>query len=104
MKKWIFAIIVIVVIQQWSVLTAEPLSQNNSVELYATQWCKYCKKARNLLDKHNVKYVEYDIEKSKENFDKYKRIGGRGIPVLVINGNVINGYNADKILNLLSES
>ena len=104
MKKWIFAIIIIVVIQKWDVITAKPINPNSQVVLYATSWCKYCKKARVLLEEYDVKYVEYDIEKSQEGADKYNKIGGKGIPVLVINGVVVNGFNAKKILNLLRKT
>jgi glutaredoxin len=104
MKKWIVLVIIVVIIQKWDVITAKPIDVNADVVMYTTEWCPYCKKARSFLDENNVKYVEYDIEKSSEGRAKYNNIGGRGIPVLVINGSVLNGYNPKKIINLLKET
>lgn len=73
---------------------------DGKVILYATSWCGYCQKARELLEENHIPYVEYDIEKSAEGNTQYQTLGGRGIPVLLINGEVVKGYNPDKILSL----
>jgi len=104
MKKWIFVAVLILIIQKWDVITAKPINPNTQVVLYATSWCKYCKKARRLLDDNGVKYIEYDIEASHEGLEKYNKIGGKGIPVLVIDGVVLNGYNPEKILSFLRKT
>jgi len=75
-------------------------SHNGAVILYATEWCGYCEKARNLMAKHNIEYFEYDIEKSSEGRAQYERLGGKGVPVLLIGEEVVKGYNASKILAL----
>ncbi|AFU98240.2 glutaredoxin family protein [Simiduia agarivorans] len=71
---------------------------NAEVVLYATAWCGYCKKTRSLLAEHGIPYVEYDIEKSSEGLVQYKALNGSGIPLLVVNGDVIRGYNPKQIL------
>ena len=80
---------------------ASDLSGDNVVILYATDWCGYCKKARELLSEHNIQYTEFDIEKSKEGRRRYDQLKGNGIPVLDINGSIVMGYNKSKILKLL---
>ena len=72
-----------------------------SVVLYATEWCKYCRMARRFLIENNIDYVEYDIEKSPEGNKRYEALGGRGVPLLDVNGRVIRGYNPDEILAAL---
>ena len=72
------------------------------VILYATSWCKYCEKARELMDRHKIPYVEYDIEKSKEGSSQYQKLGVQGVPVLLINGQVVVGYSESKILGLVT--
>lgn len=74
---------------------------DGKVILYATAWCGYCAKARKLLDDHNIDYYEYDIEKSVEGREQYKALGGRGVPVLLIKGQVIKGYSREKMLALI---
>ena len=103
--------LVLFVFQKWDVINAMlnpppdyALEHNGQVILYATDWCSYCAKARKLMSKNNIKYFEYDIEKSQEGRDQYDRLGGKGIPVLLINGEVVKGYNAAKILKLAGKT
>lgn len=107
MKKIILVVIALAVFQKWdaidSFLNPPPdfsSAHNEQVILYATAWCGYCKKARALLKKHNIPYFEYDIEKSSEGRAQYDRLGGKGVPVILINGKVIKGYNPSEILKL----
>ncbi len=77
--------------QQVSVATHE------NVILYATSWCGYCKKTRAFLAENDIKYIEYDIEKTARGRDGHKALGGRGVPVLDVKGNVIYGYSVAKM-------
>ena len=70
------------------------------VVLYATSWCGYCKKTRELLSEHGIAYTEYDIEKSVKGERDYKALEGRGVPLMVIDGEVVRGYDPKKILKL----
>lgn len=76
---------------------------DNQVVLYATDWCGYCKKTRALFKEHGVRYKEYDIEKSLVGKQEYDKLKGSGIPLIVINGVVIRGYNPELILKSLSK-
>ena len=71
----------------------------DKVVLYATQWCGYCQKTRELFAENNIKYVEYDIEKSERGYWEYKQLGGRGVPVVNARGTVIHGYEPGRILS-----
>lgn len=75
---------------------------NNEVVLYATDWCGYCRKARDFFKENNITYTEYDIEKSAEAKNSYDQLKGRGIPLVVINGKVIDGYNPGLMKKLLA--
>lgn len=75
-------------------------AHDGKVILYSTSWCGYCKKARELLEENHIAYYEYDIEKSAEGAEQHKSLGGRGIPVLLVNGTMIKGYSPDKIFSL----
>lgn len=76
-------------------------AHNVEVVLYATSWCGYCAKAREFLAQNNIPYYEYDIEESSEGHEQYKRLGGRGVPVLWVNGETIKGYQPQMILDAL---
>jgi mycoredoxin len=72
------------------------------VVLYATTWCGYCKKTRDFFKEHNVAYVEYDIEKSAEGKAQYEQLNGSGIPLVVIRGEVLRGYNPSAFKDALN--
>lgn len=69
------------------------------VVFYSTAWCGYCTKTRRLLRNKGINYVELDIEKSRTAAAEHEGLGG-GIPVMVIQGKVIRGYQEDAILAL----
>ncbi len=64
-----------------------------SVILYMTDWCPYCKKARNYLSSAGVSFSEYDIEKDKQRrSEMMKKTGSTSVPVIDIEGTVIRGF------------
>ena len=76
----------------------------DKVVLYATDWCGYCKKTREFFKQNNIDYVEFDIEKSAEGNAEYKQLNGRGVPLVIIRGKLIRGYNPGLMQNLLGSS
>ena len=79
-------------------------SVESEVILYATEWCGYCQKTRELFQANNMSYVEYDIDKSERRLKEHKRLGGTGVPLLKINGKVIHGYRPKMILASLNSN
>jgi mycoredoxin len=71
--------------------------------MYATATCPYCAKARKLLEARQVPYIEVDVDKSEAGFEEFKRLGGQGVPVLVINQQVIHGFDRKRIEQVLAE-
>lgn len=109
MKKWILVVAVAAVYYNWGQINAvfnpppNYADQYQSrVVLYATSWCGYCAKARALLKASNVPFVEFDIEKSAKALAEFKSLGGRGVPVLQMGGEVVLGYNERRIKTLIS--
>jgi len=79
-------------------------TQGEKVILYATSWCGYCAKVRELLRDNHIPYHEYDIDRSVEGHKQYKHLGGNGVPVVLINGVVVKGYRPGKILELAKQA
>lgn len=69
------------------------LAGQPAVILYATEWCGYCKKTRAFFADNGIRYVEYDIEKSSEAQGEHRRLGGNGVPLIVVGDEVIKGYS-----------
>ncbi len=76
----------------------------NKVVIYTTSWCKYCNKARALLDQAGVAYTNYDIESNNEIINKnYASFNNQGVPKIVIGDHVVNGFFVDEINALLKQ-
>ena len=75
-----------------------------AVKMYATSWCPYCAKARAYFARRNIAYVEVDIEKSREGRAEYDRLGARGIPVILVGPQRMNGFSEARLSQLLSEA
>lgn len=80
----------------------ETVDGHSGVILYATQWCGYCKKAREFMASNNIEYQEYDIEKTERGASGYKALNGNGIPLLVVNNKVVRGYKPNEIMAALN--
>ncbi len=63
------------------------------IEIYTSLWCPYCARAKALLDKKGVAYVEHDAPSgSKKREEAAQRSGGRtSVPQIFINGQAIGG-------------
>jgi glutaredoxin len=63
--------------------------------LYGTDVCRFCKMAKELLDRHSIKYVYHDIsERKKEILDDLANATGnqRSMPVIFNEAIFIGGY------------
>jgi glutaredoxin len=58
--------------------------------------------AKNYLDSRNVDYESYDVSTDRNAAaEMINRSGQRGVPVLDINGNIVIGFDREKIDGLL---
>ena len=72
------------------------------VEIYSTPTCHFCHMAKDFFNANKIAYTEYDVasdrEKRKEMVDKS---GQMGVPVILIDNNLIVGFDKSKIVKLL---
>ena len=66
---------------------------NRQVVMYSTEWCGYCRKARRHFQKNNIAFVERDIEKSAKAARAFKDLNGKGVPVILIGQQRMNGFS-----------
>jgi glutaredoxin len=69
----------------------------HTVVMYGTRWCGYCAQTRRYFAEHGIRYTEHDIESSEEGRRAYDALGVQGIPVVVIDGTVLQGYSAENM-------
>ncbi|WP_192559851.1 glutaredoxin family protein [Pseudomonas allokribbensis] len=110
LKKVALVLLVVVVYQNWgkiervfnpSQMASEQVRANAKVVLYTTDWCGYCKQTKRFLDQKGIAFKEFDIEKDAEARKAYEALGGRGIPLIDVNGTLIRGFDPDEILAAL---
>ncbi len=64
---------------------AASASTGSTVVMYATAWCPYCERARQLLDRKQVIFQEIDVDRSPElRAEMMTRSGRRTVPQIFI--------------------
>lgn len=63
------------------------------VVMYSASWCGVCKSARRYFQRNAIAFTEYDIEKSLVGSADFKRLRGRGVPVILIGKKRMNGFS-----------
>ncbi len=73
-----------------------------NVTIYSTPTCVYCNLAKDFLKENNVSFTEHnvgaDAEKRSEMIEKS---GQMGVPVIMIENDLIVGFDKEKISELL---
>ena len=78
--------------------------QKHEVELYVTSWCGYCKQAKKFLDQRGITYQIYDVEKDAAAAKRKNEIAPHsGVPLAVIDGNIIRGWSKSLYQELLNK-
>lgn len=68
------------------------------IKVYSTPTCPWCTVAKNYLESKNLPFTDFDVSKNREAaIDMVQKSGQRGVPVIEIDGNIIIGFNQDKI-------
>ena len=68
------------------------------VKVYSTPTCPYCKQAKDYLSSKGVSYQNIDVSANQAAVDEMVKLSGQmGVPVVVIDGNVITGFDRAKI-------
>ena len=74
------------------------------VVMYATSWCPYCAKARAYFSKKGIAYTEYDVEKSPAANAEFRRLGGRGVPLIFVGREKMSGFSEEGFDALLARA
>jgi mycoredoxin len=108
LKKFALIMLLVVAYQNWGKIEhffnptdPAPGYADARVVMYSTDWCGYCKQTRRFLDSQGIPFKEYDIEKSTGGRQAYEALGGRGIPMMDVNGTIIRGFSEEAILAAL---
>lgn len=74
------------------------------IEMYTTEVCPWCDIAKKYLDAKNIEYTNYNVEKDPEKAQEMLKISKQsGVPVIIIEENIIIGFDQPKIDKLLAK-
>lgn len=72
------------------------------VVVYSTQSCPWCKKTKEFLTEHKVKFTSKDVGvDDKAAHDMIEKSGQQGVPVIDIDGKIIVGFDESEIRKAL---
>jgi len=72
------------------------------VKVYTTESCPWCKKVKEFLKENNVKFSEVDVSSnSKAAEEMVEKSGQMGVPVTEVHGEMIVGFNEEKLKKVL---
>ncbi len=73
------------------------------VVVFTTPTCSWCKKTKQYLAEHRVRFREVDISRDQQAArDLVKRTNQMGVPVTLINNRPVVGFNKAEINRLLN--
>jgi alkyl hydroperoxide reductase subunit F len=80
------------------------LGMMTKVTVYSTQNCPYCRMAKAFLEKHGVPYESIDVGADTEAAKKMIDLSGqRGVPVIMVDDEVVVGFDSDRLNELFGE-
>jgi glutaredoxin len=91
LRRTVLALLLAAATAAWAENAAQPPSQ--PVVMYATAWCPYCAQARAYFARNGIAYVEHDVEASAAAHAEFRRLGGRGVPLIFVGEERIDGFN-----------
>ncbi len=75
---------------------------NKKTIVYSTPTCSYCVRVKQFLKDNNVPFEHYDVSVDQEKAEEMiKKSGQMGVPVLDIEGEIIIGFDKERIKELL---
>lgn len=75
---------------------------DNNVRVYSTSTCPWCTRVKQFLKDNNVGFEDIDVSSNQEKAQEMiQKSGQMGVPVLDINGQIIVGFDKEKIKQAL---
>jgi glutaredoxin 3 len=72
------------------------------VKIYTTPTCGYCQMAKKYLTERGIKFIERDVSQDQAASDEMVSISGQmGVPVIVVDGKIVIGFDRPKLEQLL---
>lgn len=68
------------------------------VTIYSTPTCPFCIRTKQFLKENNIKFEDIDVSVDQDKAEEMiKKSGQMGVPVIDIDGEIIVGFDKEKI-------
>lgn len=72
------------------------------VIIYSTPTCPFCVALKDFLRSKNIPFEDYDVSENEEKLkEMVEKSGQFGVPVVDIDGQIVIGFDKEKICELL---
>lgn len=72
------------------------------IKVYSTPTCPYCITLKQFLKEHNIEFEDIDVSQDQNALEEMvKKSGQLGVPVIDINGEIVVGFDKERIVRLL---
>ncbi len=72
------------------------------IKIYSTPTCVYCNTLKKYLSEKKIEFQDVDVSKNEKELETMVAISGQmGVPVIDIDGNIIIGFDREKVDELL---
>ena len=72
------------------------------IKIYTTPTCVYCRMAKDFFNQHSVQYEEHNVmEDLKAREETVSKSGQMAVPVIDVGGEMIIGFDKERLMELL---
>jgi len=77
------------------------LKMEKNIKIYSRPGCSYCEDAKFFFEKNGIYYEEINIDEDEGRLNEMlKKSGQLGVPVIEISGDIVIGFNPEKLKKL----
>ena len=84
--------------------TERDMPKAAGIVMYSATWCGVCRQARAYMISKGLPFTEHDVEKSEAGRVAYKKLNGRGVPIIMVGDKRMNGFSADHLEQLMKQA
>lgn len=77
----------------------------HKVEIYSTETCHYCHMAKDFFSAHSIPFTDYNVGVDvTRRSEAVQKSGQMGVPVIIIDDQVVVGFDQNRLASLLGIS
>ncbi len=74
---------------------------SKQVVMYTTSHCPACKAAKQYMAQKGIPYQEIDVEASHDGMAAFQKLGGHGVPLILVGEKKMEGFNSQELERML---